>query len=110
MVPAGLILPQKAAGPAADDNDRLLLPVRLHVNAYPVPGVALYINFAAAHSVARRITHAAVDDDGAAVHGISHSVLRVAVNGNAPTAQIGAEGISGNPVDLHAPSAHARSR
>ena len=39
----------------------------------------------------------------------SHSVLRVAVNGNAPTAQIGAEGISGNPVDLHAPSAHARA-
>ena len=106
---ACLIFPQKAPRPAANDDHRLLVLIGLHVDACPIARVALDIDLAAPHGIARRVAHAAADHDGTAVHRIAYGVLCVAVDGKETAPQIRAQGVAGDAVDLHPASAHARA-
>ena len=104
---AGLILAQKAAGAPADDDHRLVLLVRLHVDAGAVARVVADVDLAAPHGVARRIAGAAVDDDAPGVHGVAYGVLGVAVDGDGAAAQICAQRVAGYAVNDQRLAAHA---
>ena len=92
---AGLIFSQKAAGLAADDHDRLLVTVGLHVDPRTVSGVPLHIQLAAPHGIARGVADAAADDDAARVHGVAHGVLCVAAHLDAGAVEIGTQRVAG---------------
>ena len=64
---AGLILTQKAAGPAADHHRRHLVAVRFHVDAGAVARVAFDKDRAAAHGIASRVADIPVHRDLALV-------------------------------------------
>ena len=108
--PAGLIFREEIPGLAADDHERLLLHILLHVNARAVARRAFHKYLPVAHSVACRVADIAVNSDRAVVHCVTHSVLRVAVNGDVALGQIRAESIAGNArnVDILAGAAASR--
>ena len=92
---AGLVFAQKAARLAADDEHRLLFPVRLHMDARTVARVAPHVDFPAAHGVAGGITGRTMHEDRAVIHGIAGGVLRVAQHRDARAVQICAQRVSG---------------
>ena len=77
------------------------------MDAHPVAGIALHIDLAAPHGVARRIAGAAVDDDAPGVHGVAYGVLGVAVDGDGAAAQICAQRVAGYAVNDQRLAAHA---
>ena len=107
--PPGLVLSEKGPGSAADDDDRKVLPVFLHVDPRPVPGVAFDIDPAAAHGVARRIPDVSVHDDRSAVHRVADRVLGRAVHLDLRAVQVRAQGVARNAVNPDLPAAHARA-
>src|SRR5699024_2045412 len=88
---ARLVLPQKAAAPAADDNGRHLLLVLLHVDTAAVARVPLDVDGAAPHGVACGVPAGAVDDDFPAVHGVAGGVLGVAEHLHRGAVPVGAQ-------------------
>ena len=97
---ARLVFPQEAARLAADDHDRLLVAVRLHMDAGAVADIAADEDAAAPHRVAGRVARHAVDADFAVVHRVADGVLRVAVYEQAAAVQIGAQRVAGNAADV----------
>ena len=61
--PSGLVFSQEAARTSADDHNRKFFSVGLHMDSGAVSGIALYIDFAAAHGIAGSITDIAMDQN-----------------------------------------------
>ena len=89
--PAGLVFAQKAAGPPADDDHRLMLLIGFHVYPGAVARIVPDKYLTAPHGVPRSVAGAAVDHDASGTHGVAHRVLCIAVYGNRTAAQIGAQ-------------------
>ena len=77
--------------------------------ACAVACVALDIDRAAAHSVARGVADVAVDDYLARVHRVAHGVLRVGVNGDSSSVEVSAERIARHTLDVKRSVRHTRS-
>ena len=105
----GLVFSKKAAGSAANDQNRVFLLVGLHVDSGSVPGVPADEDLSSPHGIARGIAHIPVDHDPACVHGVPHRVLGVPENLNLRTVQIRSQSISrdsgnGDPFVRHSRS------
>ena len=72
---AGHVLAEEVARVPADDDDRALPAVLLHVDAAAPAAAVAHDELAAAHGVAGRIAHAPVHHYGAGVHGVGGLVL-----------------------------------
>ena len=72
---AGHVLAEEVARVPADDDDRALFAVLLHVDAAAPAAAVAHDELAAAHGVAGRVAHAPVDHHGAGVHGVGGLVL-----------------------------------
>ena len=96
------VFAQKASRIAADDDGRRLLAVFLHVDAHAPTAAVAHQNATAAHAVARRIAHAAMDDNVAIVHGVGNLILRVAENLYLAAVHVASHIVAGHAVNLEA--------
>ena len=107
---AGLIFPQKAAGAAADNHNRDLLPVFLHVDSGPIAGISLNEDLSAPHGVACGIADAAVHHNPAFIHGVPHRILHIAVDGNLRAVEVGSQSVAGDALHGDAHAGHSGSQ
>ena len=83
-----------------------MLLIGFHVYPGAVARIVPDKYLAAPHGVPRSVAGAAVDHDASGTHGVAHRVLCIAVYGNRTAAQIGAQRIAGDAVDLQPFAAH----
>ena len=74
-----------------------------------VTRVAFYINFSAAHGVARRVAGISVNDDPAVVHGVAHGVLSVTDHRNLRVVEICSQRVPRRALYGNISVAHTRA-
>ena len=77
-----LVFSKEATCTSADDHNRNFFFVSLHMDSGAVSGVALYIDFSAAHGITGSVTDIAMNQNLSFIHGIAHSVLRIRIYRN----------------------------